>query len=496
MAIKLADVLENVNLAYPILEAHEKSIVGFYNGRANSAAQTIKLGYNGVNKVSFSETASFNSNLVALTSSYSPDAAQGLITAADADTLLTSHGGIFTVHDSKLFNDSQVAQTSGYSAAYLVQELNAGTLTVNDATRSSVAAVSELVQQFNRYESLPATGTESIPGIIEAGQNLYLAGFHETQKRTRKLKVNDLIALLTTLLADDLVSGGVVSTTDFGGGGVFGDLDGDGNVGVSDLLLFINAYGQPGTPAVSLARGITEQTITVTPAATSSQTGSGNGGSFLFTDFVTFNFPNPNSVNNQVFGWDSIDLTQGQANKIVFDERAANETWYAEKDLRVYVSAKITATAPDMVAAICVVRVITQSSANNDYEQAYLMFASNSASNTYYQITGVDGTPGNTVDAQFFYQSDITGGVPFPLDYQPEVGVFTSTLMQNNNWNLATLQSGFNVGGANNNNPTSDRIKDLEVRICLFSFAGYSTFQIDQVHAYVDEELMTVTYAP
>ena len=166
MAIKLADVLENINLAYPVIEAHEKSIVGFYNGRATGAAQPIKLGYSGTTKISFSETANATADLVALTSSYSTASGAGLIQASDADTLLTSHGGIFTVHDGKLYDDFQTLQND-YSAAYLVQELNAGTDAINDTTRSSVVYASELVQQFNRYESLPADGSESIPGIIE-----------------------------------------------------------------------------------------------------------------------------------------------------------------------------------------------------------------------------------------------------------------------------------------------------------------------------------------
>lgn len=497
MAIKLADVLENVNLAYPILEAHEKSIVGFYNGRANGAAQTIKLGYNGVNKVSFSETASFDSNLVSLTSSYSPTASAGLIAASDTDNLLTSHGGIFTVHDSKLYDDSQIVQSSGYSAAYLVQELNAGTTPVSDTVRSKVDVVSELVQQFNRYESLPASGSQSLPGIIENNHNFYLAGFHENQKRTRKFKINDIIALLGTLLADDLVSGGIVTTTTAGGTGIIGDLDGDGVVGVGDLLLLINSYGTTGIPAVSLARGITEQVITVTPDETSAQTGSGNGGSFLFTDFPTFDFPNPNSVNNQVIGWDSIDFTQGQANKIVFDERASNQSWYANKNLRVYMSAKLTATAPDLVAAICVVRIATNSPVNNDYEQAYIMVAPDALSNTYYALTGIDGQPGASVDAQFFYKSGLGPGSGFPLDYQPETLIFSSPIMQSNSWNMATVQAGFDEGASSNNpGQISHHIKDIEVRVCLLSYAGYTTFQIDQVHAYVDEELTTVTYLP
>jgi len=492
MAIKLADVLENINLAYPVIEAHEKSIVGFYNGRATGTAQTIKLGYNGVNKVSFSETATFNSSLVALTSSYSSAGGTGQITAATADTLLTSHGGIFTVHDSKLFNDAQAAQTSGYSAAYLVQELNAGTTNANDTVRSSVAKVSELVQQFNRYESLPANGDESIPGIIEAGHNFYLAGFYEDQKRTRKFKINDFIALLATLFADELVEGGIVTTTDAGGTGIVGDINGDGVVSIADLLILMQSFGQTGTSAVALARAITEQTITVTPPETTSQAGSGTGGAFLFTDLDTFDFPNPNSVNNQVYGWDSIDMTQGQANKIVFDERASNTDWYANKNLRVFVSAKVTASAPDLVACIVVIRVITAASSNNDFEQAYLMFSDGTYANNYVQLTGVDADPGFSTEAHFFYKSN-TQQLIYPLDYQPETGVFNSSVMENNTWNMATIQTAFDDSG---NASGPQIIEDLEVRVCLFSFAGYTQFQIANVHAYVDEEPLLTTYDP
>jgi len=492
MAIKLADVLENINLAYPVIEAHEKSIVGFYNGRATGTAQTIKVGYTGVQKLSFSETGSGTANLIALTSSYSSASGQGLITATDADTLLTSHGGIFTVHDSKLYNDAQEVQ-SDYSAAYLVQELNAGTSAINDTTRSSVVFASELVQQFNRYESLPATGTESIPGIIEGGQNFYLAGFFENQKRTRKFKINDFIALLATLFADELVEGGIVTTTQAGGTGIVGDINGDGIVSIADLLLLMNSFGQPGVAAVSLARGITEQTITVTPPETTSQAGSGTGGAFLFTDLNTFDFPNPNSVNNQVYGWDSIDMTQGSANKITFDERGSNPQWYANKRLRVFMSGKATSQAPDIIGAICVVRVITQASANNDFEAAYLMHVPDSFSGNVIQVTGIDAPVGQSFDFQFFYASGLGTNLFQSLDFQPETGVFSSAILESNLWNFATNQTAFDDSGNAGGNQI---IKDIEVRVCLFSYAGYTEFQIDRLHAYVDEEPFTVTYDP
>lgn len=492
MAIKLADVLENINLAYPVIEAHEKSIVGFYNGRATGAAQTIKLGYSGVSKISFSETANATNDLVALTSSYSAASGGGLIQASDADTLLTSHGGIFTVHDGKLYNDAQQVQ-SNYSAAYLVQELNAGTSAVQDTTRSSVVFVSELVQQFNRYESLPATGTESIPGIIEGGLNFYLAGFFENQKRTRKFKLNDFIALLGALFADELVEGGIVTTTQAGGTGIIGDLNGDGIVSIADLLILMNSFGQPGTAAVSLARGITEQTITTTPAAQGNPTGTGSGGAFVFSDFQTFDFPNPNSVNNQVYGWDSIDMTQGSANKITFDERGANPTWYENKRLRVYVAGKATAQAPDIVAAFCVVRVITQNSANNDFEAAYMMHMPGTFSNNLVQVTGLDAPVGQSFEFEFFYASGYGTNLFQSLDFQPETGVFSSSILESNLWNFATNQTAFDDSG---NSGGTSIIKDIEVRVCLFSFAGYTEFQIQQVHAYVDEEPFAVTYDP
>ena len=498
MAIKLADVLENINLAYPIIEAHDKSILGFYNGRDGGAAQTIMVAYNGDTKVCFSETGNAAAQRIRLTSSYASAAGTNFILATDTDSLLTSLGGIFTVHDTKLFNDNDTAQTNpAYSAAYLVQELKAGNTNANDATRSNVAFTSELIQQFNRYEALPAAGdgvTDSLAYFIENDQDFFLAGFHKNSKRTRRFKINDLVGFLATFLANDLIEGGVVTTSQGGGTGVIGDLNNDGLVDVNDLLILINSFGTTGIPAVSLARTLTQQNATVTPAAQANATGSGNGGSLLFTDLVTYDNPNPTSVNNQVIGWQDIAVTQGQANKITFDERAPNESWYANKNLRVFVSAKITAQAPDIIGAICVIRVITQANANNDYEAAYMMHVEDTFSPNVIQATGLDAPVGTSFDAQFYYKSGTASFSSQPLDFQPEVGVFQSDVMDANTWTMSSIQSEFQVGAANENNLTSDRIKDIEVRICLFSFAGYTTFIIDQVHAYVDEEFLLTTY--
>ena len=66
--------------------------------------------------------------------------------------------------------------------------------------------------------------------------------------------------------------------------------------------------------------------------------------------------------------------------------------------------------------------------------------------------------------------------------------------MDANTWTMASLQSDFNAGAGGGNSASNDRIKDIEVRICLFSFAGYTTFEIADVHAYVDEEFLLTTY--
>jgi len=498
MAIKLADVLENVNLAYPVIEAHEKSIIGFYNGRETNAAQKIMVGYNGDTKVAFSQEGAHNALRVRLTSSYAPAAGTGFITAASIDSLLTTPGGIFTVHDTKLFNDNNTAQTNpAYSAAYLVQELKAGDANFNDATRANVAFTSELIQQFNRYEALSAAGadvTDSLAYFIENDQDFFLAGYHKNTKRTRRFKINDLVGFLATFFANDLIEGGVVTTSQGGGTGIVGDLNGDGIVDINDLLLIMGSFGTTGIPAVSIARTLTQQNVTVTPAAQGNATGSGNGGSILFTDLVTYDNPNPTSVNNQVYGWQDIAVTQGQANKITFDERAPNEAWYANKNLRVFVNAKVTAQAPDIIGCICVIRVITQASANNDYEAAYMMHVEDTFSPNVIQATGLDAPVGTSFDAQFYYKSGTSSFSSQPLDFQPETGVLQSDVMDANTWTMASVQSDFNVGAGNENTLTNDRIKDIEVRICLFSFAGYTEFIIDRVDAYVDEEFLLTTY--
>ena len=297
---------------------------------------------------------------------------------------------------------------------------------------------------------------------------------------------------MATLFADELVEGGIVTTTQAGGTGIIGDLNNDGVVNIADLLLLMNSFGQPGVAAVALARGITEQTITVTPPAVGLPTGSGTGGAWLFSDLDTFDFPNPNSVNNQVYGWDSIDMTQGSANKITFDERASNETWYANKRLRVFMSVKATSQAPDMIAAICVVRVITQASANNDYEQAYMMFSPGNFDNNIIQVTGLDAPVGQQFDKQFYYISGDVKTLMLKLSFfslKPEYFKVISWNQIAGRCQLLIASLMMTVSGG-----TNDRIKDIEVRICLFSFAGYTEFQISQIHAYVDEEPMLTVY--
>ena len=181
------------------------------------------------------------------------------------------------------------------------------------------------------------------------------------------------------------------------------DINGDGIVSIADLLLLMNSFGQPGVAAVALARGITEQTITVTPPAVGFPTGSGTGGAWLFSDLDTFDFPNPNSVNNQVYGWDSIDMTEVRTRLRLMRERQTDRGMLIS--VCAYMSVKATSQAPDMIAAICVVRVITQASANNDYEQAYMMYSPGNFDNNIIQVTGLDAPIGQQYDKQFYYIS-------------------------------------------------------------------------------------------
>jgi hypothetical protein len=154
MAIKLADVIERSHVSFPVIEAHDKTIVGFYNGASGNAQQSLKLYYNSSVKTKLTSDGT-SGNSVKLTSlPYGADGGANTAGPGDARVVPTERGGLLTMIDEKLLTDAQ-GQSSGYTAAYLVNLVTQGSS--SDTSRDSLGRLSELVQQFNRYPSITGT---------------------------------------------------------------------------------------------------------------------------------------------------------------------------------------------------------------------------------------------------------------------------------------------------------------------------------------------------
>ena len=86
--------------------------------------------------------------------------------------------------------------------------------------------------------------------IIEADNNDYQWQLYDTVNDTyKKLDINELGGLITQLLAQSLIDQGVGTSGTYTGTGsdILGDLDGDGDVDVNDMLLFLGIFGSGNT---------------------------------------------------------------------------------------------------------------------------------------------------------------------------------------------------------------------------------------------------------
>ena len=174
MAIRLADVIENANSEFPVVEAHDQTILGFYNGFAGSAQQALELYYNGETKEEFAVANSAGNGVKFAKLPYLHGAGTDESTVGPGDdrAVLTVEGGLFITKDSKLFSDAGGALNG--AAVYLHNVVSAGNVVASNDLRSSVGRASELVQQFNRYEELDVidlVGGLSLSSIIEDNEN-------------------------------------------------------------------------------------------------------------------------------------------------------------------------------------------------------------------------------------------------------------------------------------------------------------------------------------
>ena len=379
MAIKLADVIERNHVSYPVIEAHDKTIVGFYNGASADAQQPLALYYNSSTKTSLSSDGTAGNTVKLTALPYGGDGGANTAGAGDSLVVPTEKGGIITMLDEKLLTDlGGHPSPTDYVAAYLVNVANDGSN--NDTGRSSVGRLSELVQQFNRYQT---TTVESAQVLSETeGENFWLAGYHTEEQVMKKLDLDALLGFIGSQLMGVAVSEGLITASNAGetdeDSGVFGDLNGDGAVSTADLLQFLGEFGQgPQANAfnatVKALAGSAQETAEVgtviaTPSAASNT-------QFVASDFDSFEYPVTNTL-------DILDIGYNQSLSVPSSGTAfmelsgitltsANDSFFAEKTFHFFVDAVVNFSAADILYMLVEVEYTT--TASDVYNELYHM---------------------------------------------------------------------------------------------------------------------------
>ena len=190
MAIKLADVIENVNSNFAVVETNKHNIVGLYNGSVGTAP-SLEIYHNGTHvKTGLTSDGVAANRVEVYKSPFAQSAATNYVTGTDGLKLETRKGGLISVHDGVL-NDG-----NGGEAVYLVQQdPTAGN--VSDTFRSDITRFTELIQDFDMYQSV--TGAAA----VASSGDFFLAGYDTALKKTRKLTIQSLLGAFTTEISDD-----------------------------------------------------------------------------------------------------------------------------------------------------------------------------------------------------------------------------------------------------------------------------------------------------
>tara|TARA_A100000171_G_C2132483_1_gene147675 strand:- start:486 stop:2072 length:1587 start_codon:yes stop_codon:yes gene_type:complete len=278
MAIKLADLLENVNTSHPLLDASISATTGgsikgfgiFRNIAARSAVPADKrcFGYmaivlyaDGTNN----EVSGFDSTMDFATAGSADleyDLNQdGTFSASDSLRLLGIAGTtIATSEDVYGFSTSARVfifksapfgiNASSSGAASVLSSAGGATPNVSLTDENLSAAIDTPAWENadNWIEvTLGARGYNPIgsEAFANSASNYRLPLYDKTNKLHRSLEVDSLMAWITQTLIEAIISAGYGSTTLYTNPttGVLGDFNGDGLVGTADLLIFLGTFG-------------------------------------------------------------------------------------------------------------------------------------------------------------------------------------------------------------------------------------------------------------
>jgi|9_EtaG_2_1085328.scaffolds.fasta_scaffold00300_13 hypothetical protein len=473
MAIKLADVIERSNTAYPVLEAHDKTIVGFYNGAA-STAQPLKLYYDGLVKTSVSEDGQANTP-IQLTSSYvTGTPSSGQVAANTADSLLGAPGGIVTMLDEKLKSSSGSFPSPNYSAAYLTQVVPAGSQ--SDTNRHVVERYSELCQQFDRYVTV--TGQQAVALGEETGEDFLFAGFSTKQNRMRAITMAELISGIGSQLTADLISSGVITEGQGTGSGGIGDVNGDGAVSSADLLLFLTQFG---TQDAGFATDYKTLFGTQSVDGVSIGVAPDPSNPFAESDLTNWSYGSTVTTDGDAYGFTSVSFPTSAANFVRFNTmnlgvgNALLTSHWNQRHLLIELSATVTFSAPDAIYAVCHV-ILTGAGGSATTEEVMVVSAGTDLNFNQNQ---------NGLYTSSYYD-DVAGGVPVGpsvawevnWDFKPEGFTERYPVATNYANHDSDLEEGFLM---NHTLSSGFNIKNVEVRIHFAGTNGAASVDIEQV---------------
>ena len=315
------------------------------------------------------------------------------------------------------------------------------------------------------YESI--TGDAALNGTGD----FFLAGYDTTNQKTRKLNIDSLFSALSAELAGTLVSDGIITTTQAGGSGLTGDVNGDGVVTSADLMQLLGFFQQTGgfeSNVVVLDNGA-ETVGPISPVFVNTTT------SFTISNLSTFQLPTSLTQTGAAFGFATISRAANQANFIKLNDStivqtSANSHWQ-NRSVEVEVNVNATFNAPDALHAIAHLQLTSKDGSETTQEiMAYMSYMglgvpAEGAHTTGFYDGGTDGLSiGNaqTMTFSVSFAPVAPAGNPNGGGY---AGNPTFTPLTNFDDHSSALADGFNLAHQIN----SEYIEDVQARIFFTS---------------------------
>ena len=476
MAIKLADVIERNNTVYPVINAHDKNVVGFYNGAASDAQMALELRYTSLVKTDITKDGNSNTPIQFTSNFTTGNLVAGQVDdSSTTDSLLIRSGGIITVLDQALKSDTGTFPSPHYSAAYLAQVIQNGGNT--DTNRNVIERFSELVQQFNRYPSV--TGAQAVALGDADGEDFFFAGYSTQQNRIRAITFQELVAGIASQLTADLVSTGVITDAQASGSGGVGDVNGDGSVSSADLLEFLTNFGLQDTGfetdyiTLDGAQSVDDIAVGLAPDANTP---------FEVADLSTWNYGSSVDTTGNAYGWTSVSFPTSAANFVKFNtlnlgtgNSLLTSHWHARR-LVIECACTVTFDAPDVIYMLVHV-ILTDASGNNVTNEVMVATAG---------LQDFNGNNNGFFTSGYYGGGGDDGGAPLGVpvtwvpvvDFKPEGFPERYPVATNYEDHESALEGGFMMNYQFSNNYN---IRDMEVRIHFAGTNGAATVDVQQV---------------